>query len=264
MIKEESRYSDSNIFEGIVSIRSVIDIMQKDTSNNRRIIRVLYDKNRLAKESKEYSWLCHRAEELSFSVDIVDREEIENIAVGNSHGGIIAVCTNRDIPPLTNDTEILQHGYYVMLDGVEDPYNFGYALRSLYASGVNGILLSERNWMSAAGVVCRSSAGASEQLDMFTVSDTSEYLHSFKQKGYKIVCADLRDSVPLYDAELKRPLVLIIGGEKRGISRSVLDMSDIRVRIDYGREFNASLSAASAATVVGFEVYRQNRQNRLK
>jgi 23S rRNA (guanosine2251-2'-O)-methyltransferase len=51
---------------------------------------------------------------------------------------------------------------------------------------------------------------------------------------------------------------LIVGGEKRGISRALLDRADQVVRIDYGRDFRGSLSAASAATVMAFEVMRQN------
>lgn len=133
-----------------------------------------------------------------------------------------------------------------MLEGIEDPYNFGYALRSLYAAGADGVILGERNWMTAAGVVCRASAGASERLSLFISKNNAAML--MKSRGYKIVCADLRDSVSLYDADLKYPVFLIIGGEKRGISKGLLCQADIRVRIDYGREFAASLSAASAAT----------------
>ena len=57
------------------------------------------------------------------------------------------------------------------------------------------------------------------------------------------------------DAEL----VLVVGGEKRGVSREVMALCDQTVRIDYGREFRGSLSAASAATVLGFEVLHQNK-----
>ena len=68
------------------------------------------------------------------------------------------------------------------------------------------------------------------------------------------------DSVPVFDADLSLPLFLVVGGEKRGISRRLLDSSDLNVRIDYARDFTASLSAASAATVAGLdEVFRQNR-----
>jgi 23S rRNA (guanosine2251-2'-O)-methyltransferase len=60
------------------------------------------------------------------------------------------------------------------------------------------------------------------------------------------------------DANLQFPVLLVIGGEKRGISAALLAQSDCTVRIDYGRNFRGSLSAASAATVLAFEVLRQN------
>jgi len=120
------------------------------------------------------------------------------------------------------------------------------------------VILSPRNWMSAAGVVCRSSAGASEMLPLL-VSGSGNPAEFFKARGYKIACAGIRDSVSSFDADLKKPLLLIVGGEKRGISRTLLDAADLIVRIDYGREFGGSLSAASAASILGYEVMRQNQ-----
>ena len=112
--------------------------------------------------------------------------------------------------------------------------------------------------MSAAGVVCRSSAGASELLPLF-VSEPADAVHMAKAAGYKVVCAGIRDSVSAFDADLTRPIFLIVGGEKRGISRAVLDLADKVVRLDYGRPFRGSLSAASAASILAYEVLRQNR-----
>jgi 23S rRNA (guanosine2251-2'-O)-methyltransferase len=225
--------------------------------NNRKIIKVLYSSDRAEKEGKELSWIRHRAEELGFDIELTPREEIDSIAVGNTHGGIIAFCTDRALAEPEAD-KIKDDGYYVMLDGIEDPYNFGYALRSLYAAGADGIILGRRNWMSAAGVVCRASAGASELMEIYVSESPENTVRAMKTKGYEIVCADLENSISLYECTLKRPLITVIGGEKRGISGAVLSQADKIVRIDYGRSFGASLSAASAATVVGFEVLRQS------
>ncbi len=262
MKKEYERFGDSNVFEGIVSLRVLIANMEKqasgDSPSDRRILSVYYDSERAKKEKKEAAWLGHRAEALGFSLILCDRDEINDMAVGNTHGGVVAACSDRPLPKLTIDV-VQERGFYVMLEGIEDPYNFGYALRSLYAAGVSGIALPERNWMSAAGVVCRASAGTSELLPMYTANGT-EAASCFKEKGYKVVCADLRDSVSLYDADLALPVFLVVGGEKRGISASLLEAADLRVRIDYARDFGASLSAASAATVVGYEIFRQNQR----
>jgi 23S rRNA (guanosine2251-2'-O)-methyltransferase len=148
-------------------------------------------------------------------------------------------------------------GFFVYLEGIEDPYNFGYTLRSLYAAGVDGVILSPRNWMEVAGIVARSSAGASEQLPI-AIAEPAEAIAYMKGLGYTVVCAGIRDSVSMYDANLQFPILLVIGGEKRGISAALLAQSDCTVRIDYGRNFRGSLSAASAATVLAFEVLRQN------
>ncbi len=256
MKKEYSRFSESNIFEGIVSLRTLISVCEKEGNNDRRIKTVYYSTDRAKKEKKELSWLTHRAAELGFEIKLTEPETIDEMATGNTHGGIIAECGDRTL--MTTDPDnVKDNGFYVMIEGIEDPYNFGYALRSLYAAGADGVILGKRNWMSAAGVVCRASAGASELIDVYSDETFENSVDVFRGKGYKVVCADIENSVPIYEADLTRPILLVIGGEKRGISRSILEKADTVVRIEYGRDFDASLSAASAATVVGFEVLRQ-------
>ena len=151
-----------------------------------------------------------------------------------------------------------------MIDGIEDPYNYGYALRSLWAAGADGVILSPRSWMSAAGAVCRASAGASELMPMYECPDGDEVsaLKVCRQAGYRIVGADIANSVSVYDADLSRPLLMIVGGEKRGIRKSLYPLIDQIVRLDYGRDFDMSLSAASAASILAFEVLRQNMGKR--
>ena len=255
MQKEESRFANSAVFEGLTSIRSLLR-GKKNGINDRKIIRILYDKDRKKAREKELAWLKRVGNEEGFTVEESDAEMLSRLTVGNSHGGIIAECGERDIPTLS-PSHISEKGFFVMIQGIEDPYNFGYALRSLYACGVDGIILPERNWMTAAGVVCRSSAGASELLPIYT-ADPLFAARLFKEKGYGIISADTRTDNILHKTPLHLPALLIVGGEKRGISRALLDLSDTVVKIPYGRDFDAALSAASAATILGWEIYRQN------
>ena len=256
MIKETSRQVASTVFEGMTSLSAVIESALAG-KNDRQITEVLYDRSKEKSKAKEIAYLRRMAEKLGFAVTEADAEEIDTLATGNSHGGIIARCTERTISPLTAES-LPKAGFVVMIEGIEDPYNFGYALRSIYAAGADAVILTPRNWMSAAGVVCRSSAGASELLPLF-VSEPEEAVHMAKSAGYKVVCAGIRDSVSAFDTDLTRPIFLIVGGEKRGISRAVLDLADEVVRLDYGRPFRGSLSAASAASILAYEVLRQNR-----
>ena len=89
-------------------------------------------------------------------------------------------------------------------------------------------------------------------------ADGVEAINEMKKLDYKVACAGIRDSVSAFEADLKKPVFLIVGGEKRGISSQILSLADSIVRLDYGREFNGSLSAASAASILAYEVLRQN------
>ena len=259
MEKEYKKFEQSDLFEGMTSIRAVIKAFDNGTSD-RKILEIFYEDARADARYKELNYLSKVSSQYGFILTKVTSTEINAMAIGNSHGGILAKCSSRTIPSLlgTQKNEIPQNGFFVMLDGIEDPYNFGYSLRSIYAAGADGIILPPRNWLTAAGVVARASAGASELLPLYT-SEPTDAADFFKNIGYKVICADKPNSVSIYDADLKKPIFLIVGGEKRGIRASVLEKADEIVRIDYGREFNASLSAASASTVIAYEILRQNR-----
>ncbi|MBQ8322012.1 MAG: RNA methyltransferase [Clostridia bacterium] len=259
MQKESIKFEDSLIFEGMTSIRAIIKGIDNNISD-RRIEKILFDKEKIQKIGKNVGYLKAVSQKYGFTLVETTGKDLEKITLGTSHGGIVAICSERTIPCL-DKSATLDGDFYVMIEGIEDPYNFGYALRSLYAMGCDGIILSERNWMSAAGVVARSSAGASEMLKMYrnSAAYAADY---FKKRGFSIVCADERTENVLGKCELKLPLLLIIGGEKRGISKSLLDTADVLVKIDYGREFQASLSAASAAAMFAYEIKRQNRKEK--
>lgn len=256
MIKEEIKFIQSDLMEGMPSISALLKGIENGT-NNRKILKIYFDRTKAKKKQRELHFLQIKSKELSFPIEWTDPETIDAMSIGKTHGGIIADCTERTLPPLCADT-VKDRGIYFILDGVEDPYNFGYAIRSLYASGVDGIILDERNWMGAAGVVARSSAGASEMMNLYVCKPT-DAIRLLKEKGYSVVCAGIRDSESLFDADLQKPLLVILGGEKRGISRSILDQADRIIRIDYGTAFGGSLSTSAAAAVFAFEILRKNR-----
>ncbi len=257
MQKEELKFVDSTVFEGMTSIRAILRGIDNGV-NDRRIEKILFDKEKLKKISKEVGYLKAVSSKYGFEIIETTSGELEKITLGNSHGGLVAITGERTLPYLSDASDIVNNGFYVMIEGIEDPYNFGYSLRSLYAMGCSGVILTERNWMSAAGVVCRSSAGASEMFSVYK-SAPIDCVNYFKERGYSVVCADENTDNILGECELKLPLLLIVGGEKRGISKAIIDSADILVKIGYGREFRASLSAASATTMFCYEISRQNK-----
>lgn len=68
-------------------------------------------------------------------------------------------------------------------------------------------------------------------------------------------------AVPMYNADLAGPLCLVLGGEKRGVSRALLGQADVLVQIPYGRAFARSPGLTAAAAALAFEVSRQRRRD---
>ncbi len=259
MIKEEVKFTENDIFEGMPSISAVIKSIECGKSQ-RKILCVYIDNDKKRSKSKEISFLSAKSHTLNFTLEFKDCGFIDSICVGNTHGGIVAICTSRDIKILSS-ADIKENGIYYLLDGIEDPYNFGNAVRSLYASGADGIIVGERNWLGVSGTVARSSAGTSELIDAYVCPAAEVAISTFKALGYTVICAGIRDSVSLFDTDLSAPLLVVLGGEKRGISRNILDMADKIVRIDYGNnDFHGSLSASASAAVFGFEILRYNKK----
>ena len=264
MRKEVENFSESSVMEGLTSIRAIIASMESCPSERGRIQCVLFDTSKEKKRAKEIHWLSRMGEIYGFEVIGATEKQIEEQCTGNSHGGIIALTLPKKLPSLIeSEDKIKTNGFYVMMDGIEDPYNFGYAIRSLYAFGIDGIVLTPRNWMSASGVVARASAGASELVDMFvaTEEDAVEFFHAH---GFHILCAQEDAPSSLQTTTIPYPIFAIVGGEKRGVSAILRQNADIKVRIDYGRDFHASLSAASAATVLAYEIAKQHQNGESK
>jgi len=207
---------------------------------------------------KQYKSIIRRAEEDKIPVEFVDKETLDGYCEGSSHGGAVAFVGSRHTVDIKSLGQGSQASFLVILDGIEDPYNLGQALRSLHASGCHGVIMGPRNWDSATSIIGKASAGAAEFVAIAQTDDLQTAIDLYKERGLQFVCTDLSDrAVPLFKANLKKSMVVMIGGERRGIKNSILKQADTVVRIPYGRNFQQSLDSTSAVAVVAFEVLRQ-------
>jgi 23S rRNA (guanosine2251-2'-O)-methyltransferase len=178
-------------------------------------------------------------------------------ATGQTHGGVLALVGPRRYESLEALVAGKERPFIVMLDGIEDPFNFGQAVRALYAAGADGLVVRPRSWLTAVGTVTRAAAGATELLPTAVAETAPAAARVLRERGLQIACTTREKALSLYEADLTVGMFLLIGGEKRGITRSFLDEADLRLEIPYGRVYGASLGAAASTAVVAFEVLRQ-------
>ncbi len=251
MRRDEDKRKASSYAEGAISVFSILQ-------NDSRTVHEIFLLPEAKKDEKNILRVLSLAKKKHVPISLSSNQFFESVTTGHTHGGIIARVGDRKT---VSCEEVFDrgHGFVFLLCGVEDPFHFGCAVRSFYAAGAGGMILTPRNWLSAAGVTIRASAGATEAILCGIFDDPASLCALAKKKGYQIVCASEKDSVPLFTAPLEKPIFLIIGGEKRGITREFLQMSDLRIRIPYGRPFAGSLTTSAAAAVCAFEVLRREK-----
>jgi 23S rRNA (guanosine2251-2'-O)-methyltransferase len=237
------------VLEGHRSVEAALEAHSRDVY---RILAVRPGDRRLRR-------LRALAREAGVTIVSAEEELIDELAVGTSHGGVVATVGPRRYLGLDALLERLgPQPLLVILDGVEDPFTYGQAVRALYAAGTDGLIVPARSWESAAGVVARSLAGTSELLPTAQVADVEEAAEWCRAAGLRVVCAATApDATPVTRVDLTTGTLVVVGGERRGIRRSFLARCDVRVAIPYARPDAPPLSASAAAAVIGFEAYRQ-------
>lgn len=237
-------------FEGSLSVKAVL------LAGKREVSEIWIDKK---KKDKDTSFIIHKAKEKKVPVLFKNRDEIDATASGKTHGGILAFADTRRMESLEECLKD-ETPFLAVIEGIEDPFNLGYALRTLYAAGCSGVLLNARNWSNAESTIVKSSAGASEWIRIVFPKDMQESLRQAKQAGCILYSAMRKDAVEYYDANFNQPMILAIGGEMRGLSHAVLDETDQNIFVPYANDFRNALNAASAIAAISFEVVRQRRK----
>ena len=238
------------ILEGAISVKAALE------GKNRQINRIFAEKAK--SDDRNFRYIFRLEEAAGIPVDMLSRDELNAMTESKKHGGLLASAGARKYAEPGQLVKV-KNPFIVLLEGVEDPYNFGDAIRSLFAAGATGLIVPERNWLDTAAVVIRASAGASELIPTVVASDIGKTVDFYRDQGIRVYCAERRDAESMYDTDFSVPCIVAVGGEMRGLSRAVLDRADGNFYIPYGSGFRNALSAASACAVCGFEVMRQRR-----
>lgn len=213
-------------------------------------------------EGRAVAEVLSLAREQGIPIQQVDRRALNRVAGNMPHQGIVAVAAAKayvELEDILNRTKLRgEPGFLVMLDGVEDPQNLGAILRLADACGVHGVIIPRRRSVGLSPAVARVSAGAIEYVPVARVANLSSTLENLKGQGLWVIGADPEGETLAFAADLTLPLVLVVGGEGKGLSSLLKQRCDLRVRLPMLGQIN-SLNVATAAAVLMYEVVRQRK-----
>ena len=146
--------------------------------------------------------------------------------------------------------------FVLILDGIEDPQNFGAILRTAEAAGVHGVVIRKVRQVPVTDTVIKVSTGAAGSVPIARVPNIAEAIRFFQGESLTVIGLEI-DGKRLYnEPDYRGGIVLVIGGEGKGLAHLVKQRVNEVVKLPMRGRIN-SLNASVAAGIVLYEVVRQ-------
>ena len=188
--------------------------------------------------------------EKNFNYTYLNSKQMEDLVGKNNHQGVIVEINDYkyyELDDLLKELENVTYPCIAILDGIEDPHNFGAILRSGDAFGIDGYIIASNRQVGLTNTVAHVSTGAIEYSKVCKVTNLNQTINKLKENGYWIVASDGSAKMNYRDVDYKMKIGVIIGSEGKGIGPLLLKNSDYVTKIDmvgHVNSLNASVAAA--------------------
>lgn len=196
------------------------------------------------------------AQEKAVPVKWVPKQKLDSMSQDSVHQGVVLAITPYDYLSLADLlAQKKENPFYIILDRLADPHNFGSILRTADASGVDGIIIPKHRSVGITPVVVKTSTGAVEHVPVARVTNLSQTIKELKEQGFWIFGTDMNGtSYNKWNAQ--GSIALIIGNEGSGMSEGLKKEVDEMLTIPMTGHVQ-SLNASVAAGLLMYEVFRQ-------
>ena len=259
--KYEDRQPNSETQQNI--IYGVLPVLEALRAENRRIEKIIIADGA---HEKRLSDILVLARDKGVAFQKVPRENLSRLVEGGAnHQGIVAFIAAASYYPaekllaeIYRKVEVGEKPLIVILDGVEDPRNFGAILRTIECAGADGVFIPERRAVGLTETVAKSSAGAAEYVKVAKVTNINRLIEELKTHNIWVIgtCGDAPKSYTDWDFNV--PCALVLGGEGSGLHRLTAEKCDALVKIPMRGKVE-SLNVSVACGVILFEAERQRK-----
>lgn len=234
-------------------------VMEALKASRRKIHCVIVDREALSERQTEAIQL---AQDQGVAWNRQTPEQIRSACGSDQHQGIAALASplpDDSVNAVVADTGAnAKSPLLVLLDGIVDPNNLGAIVRTAHCAGADALVIPKDRAAGPTPVVSRVSAGALEHTRLCRVTNLVSSIQWLKKQGFWVAGLAMEGEQSLFEADLKGPLALVIGGEGRGLRRLVREHCDFLLSIPLCGRVD-SLNASAAAAVVLYEALRQRR-----
>ena len=250
--REDAEESASRVVYGRNPVKEILE-------TGTRVDRVFFKRG---EREGFLSVLAAKAAEKKIPVSEADKSKLDKLAEGGNHQGVVALVSPMEFLTLDQLEEQTRaegkEPFFVLLDGIEDPHNFGAIARSCECAGANGLIVPKHRTAPFSAVAEKASAGALSHLPVARVPNLTAAIKQLQSHGVWVYAAEA--SGEYYGgADLSGPIAFVFGSEGFGVSRLVLETCDKIISIPLHGKVN-SLNVSAAAAVILFAAEKCRRE----
>lgn len=233
----------------VYGVHAVTESLEANTGNK------LYIQDDL--RGKNVDAIKALAAEKKVSISWTPKKTLSDMTGGAVHQGFVLRVSEfaySELSVIMDKAEQEENPLVLILDGLNDPHNFGSILRTADATQVTGVIIPKHRAVGVTPVVAKTSTGAVEHIPIARVTNLSQTLDKLKEAGFWVFGIDM-DGTPSHKWNTAGKVALIIGNEGKGISANIKKQVDEMITIPMSGHVQ-SLNASVAAAVLMYEVYR--------
>ncbi|SMM98397.1 23S rRNA (guanosine-2'-O-)-methyltransferase rlmB [uncultured Candidatus Thioglobus sp.] len=243
--------SKSIIIFGFHAIQAQLD------ANPECLLKVFTLDNR---HDKRINTLITQLDQLNINTQSSSKQQLDKLTKNQTHHGIAAEIL---LPTLPNQDALIQYvsklekaALILILDSVQDPRNLGACLRSANAAGVDCVIINKDGSAPINALVHKTSAGALNQLKIFSVTNLSRTINALKEQNIWVVGLDGATDKSLYQIDLTASSAIVMGAEGSGLRLLTKKSCDQLAMIP----MQGNVESLNVSVATGISLFEANRQ----
>jgi|TARA_R110002012_G_scaffold321121_2_gene547561 23S rRNA (guanosine2251-2'-O)-methyltransferase len=236
----------------IFGIYPVLEALKSDT-----VLDKIYVQKDI--QNPKVQTIIDKAQIAGATINEVPVEKLNRLTKGN-HQGVVAITSPISFPTLEDTVEGVlstkEMPLFLVLDQISDVRNFGAILRTAECTGVDAVIIQKKGGAPVSGDTVKTSAGAIFSIPICKVDHIKDAIFYLQGSGITTIAATEKSDQSLFALDFKKPMALILGSEGKGVSKSVLSLTDESASLPLLGTIN-SLNVSVACGAFLYEAVRQ-------
>ena len=243
-------------------LRAVEDLVRNDPRRVRRVI------IQLGTSQQKLFALQKAAEDAGIQVQQLPKGQLDAWYPDGPHQGVLAFCESRSLESWDDVRARLMDQMRAAAAGngpaplvivpaaFEDPRNLGAGIRSAVGMGADAILLPGKGSTGLTPAGAKAAAGTENAIPVCRAQDIAKELKDLAADGFAVLGLDAQATRQAHTVDLTGPVVLVAGGEDRGIPPHIARCLTERILLPMAEGCH-SYNASVALALLLYEVARQ-------